>query len=173
MIKITILKRNINNKNYIPCVIYNKNFNFLGKINFLDIKKIIKKKEYLIKIKIEKKKILCLIKDIQYNIFKTKILHLDFYKIEKKTPFLYNVNVKIKGKSKLSKGVLCNVPLKKIKVKSLIDNFIKEFKINVENLTIGKKIYIKDLKKNNIKILHPDNMVVVSIKMNKVNKEVT
>ncbi|WGH25355.1 MAG: 50S ribosomal protein L25 [Candidatus Shikimatogenerans bostrichidophilus] len=163
----------INKKENIPCIIYNKKFNLPCYIPLVEVKKIIKKKKYIINVSINtKKKIVCLVKDIQYNILKNKILHIDFYKIEKKKPFKCYVNVKIKGNSiGISKGAICNIPLKKIKIETTLDNYIKEFYIDITNLDIGDKIYIKDIKINNVKILHPYNQIVVSIKIKKVNKE--
>ncbi|MDH3005041.1 MAG: 50S ribosomal protein L25, partial [Candidatus Shikimatogenerans sp. JK-2022] len=97
-----------NKKGYVPCIIYNKYLNLPCNISLLEINKIIKNKEYIVNVCIEnKKKIICLIKDIQYNIFKNKIIHIDFYKIENNIPFICYVNVKLIGYSiGVSKGAI-------------------------------------------------------------------
>lgn len=176
-LNIIVIKRKNKIKNnkvkFIPCIIYNKKLNLPCYISLLEVEKIIKFKEYIISILIEnKKKIICLIKDIQYNVFKNKILHIDFYKIDNKKEFTCYVNVKTIGNSiGVSKGAICNIPLNKIKIKTTLKNYFKEFNIDITNLDIGDKIYIKNIVKNNIKILHPNNQVVVSIKMKKINKD--
>ncbi|WOX79123.1 50S ribosomal protein L25 [Candidatus Shikimatogenerans bostrichidophilus] len=164
------------NNNYIPGVIYNKNLNFPFYISLSEINKLINKKKYIIYLTINnnKKKHICLIKDIQYNVFRNKILHIDLYKINVNKPFIAFINIKIIGNSiGVSKGGICNNPLKKIKIKTLLKYYPKYFKIDITNLDIGDKIYIKDILENNknIKFLHPINQIIVSIKMLKITKE--
>ncbi|WGH25719.1 MAG: 50S ribosomal protein L25 [Candidatus Shikimatogenerans bostrichidophilus] len=177
ILNIFVNKRHKNKKENTPCIIYNKNFNLPCNITLLEINKIIKNKEYIINLNIDKKKkIICLIKDIQYNVFRNKIIHIDFYKIDNKNiPFTSYVNVKLKGNSiGISKGAICNIPLKKIKIKTTLNYYPKTINIDISNLDIGDKIYIKDILhlQKNIKILHPYNQIVVSIKMNKINKNI-
>ncbi|MDH3004329.1 MAG: 50S ribosomal protein L25 [Candidatus Shikimatogenerans sp. JK-2022] len=171
--KVFIRNKKFNKKKYIPCIIYNKYLNIPCYINLLEVNKIIINKEYIIYLVIEnKKKVICLIKDIQYNIFKNKIFHIDFYKIKKNIPFISYVNVRTIGNSiGVLKGAICNIVLKKIKILTTLKNYIKEFIIDITNLDIGDKIYIKDIKKDNIKILHKLNKIVISIKIKKINKE--
>ncbi|WGH24986.1 MAG: 50S ribosomal protein L25 [Candidatus Shikimatogenerans bostrichidophilus] len=183
LIKIFIRKKkSINKKNgEIPCIIYNKKINISCYIPLLEAKKIIKNRNYIIKIKLinknnNNKEFYCLIKDIQYNIFKTKILHFDFYKIEKKIPFKFTANVKTIGNSiGISKGGICNIVIRKIKIFTTLNNYFKEFIIDITSLDIGNKIYIKDLLKDkpikNIKILHPLNSIVLTITVKKINKD--
>ncbi|WOX79388.1 50S ribosomal protein L25 [Candidatus Shikimatogenerans bostrichidophilus] len=170
-------KKKINkykNNKYIPGVIYNKNFNLQFYISLSEINKIINKKKYIIYLIINNNKHICLIKDIQYNVLRNKILHIDLYKININKPFISFINIKLIGKSiGVSKGAICNTPLKKIKIKTILKYYPKYFKINITNLDIGDKIYIKDLLENNkhIKFLHPNNQIIVSIKMLKITKE--
>ncbi|WGH27110.1 MAG: 50S ribosomal protein L25 [Candidatus Shikimatogenerans bostrichidophilus] len=178
ILNIFVKKRNKKKNNkYIPCIIYNKNYNLQCNISLLEINKILKNKEYIIYLNIKnyKNKFYVLIKDIQYNILRNKIIHIDFYKIDNiNLPFISYVNVKIKGNSiGVLKGAICNIPLKKIKIKTTLKNYPKNFKIDISNLDIGDKIYIKDIyKKNkNIKFLHSCNKIILSIKKNKINKE--
>ncbi|WOX79254.1 50S ribosomal protein L25 [Candidatus Shikimatogenerans bostrichidophilus] len=163
------------NNNYIPGVIYNKYLNFQFYISLSEIYKIINKKKYIINLIInENKKHICLIKDLQYNVFRNKILHIDLYKINLNKPFLSYINIKIIGNSiGVSKGGICNTPLKKIKIKTIFKYYPKYFKINITNLDIGDKIYIKDLfeKNKNIIFFHPNNQIIVSIKRLKITKE--
>lgn len=176
MLKIIVKKRN-KKKEYIPCIIYNKNINFLCSINILEVKKIIKKKAYIVKIKIKNKNtIICLIKDIQYNILRNKILHIDFYKIEKNIFFKTYINIKVKGISiGVAKGAICYIVLKKILIKTKLKNYINKLNINITKLDIGDKIFIKDLIKvhKQIIFLHNPNKIVISIKIKKINKEET
>lgn len=162
-------------KNYIPCIIYNKNYNSKCYINLSEINKIIKNKKYIIFLKKKKNKKLVLIKDIQYNILRNKILHIDFFKINNNnTLFVTYVNIKIIGNSiNFFKGAICNIILKKIKIKTNIKNYPEYFIIDITKLNIGNKIFIKDLKKkyNNIKFLHSLNQIIISIKRKKIIKD--
>ncbi|MDH3004966.1 MAG: 50S ribosomal protein L25 [Candidatus Shikimatogenerans sp. JK-2022] len=176
MKKIKVLNRlEKKKKNFIPCVLYKKNLNLPCYINLLEVNKILRYKKYIIKIFLEKfQKYICLIKNIQFNILKNKVLHLDFLIINEKKPFIYYSNIKIKGNSiGISKGALCYIPLKKIKIRTKLKNFKKNFLIDITNLDIGDKIYVKDIKKKykNIEILHPDDLIIISIRINKKNKE--
>lgn len=174
MNNIKIINRNKkNNKNkYRPCIIYNKNINYPGSISVIDIKKIIKKKEHIVNLNINKKKSICLIKEIQYDVFKKEVYHIDFFKIDKKEPFICYINVNTIGNSiGVTKGGICHVVLKKIKVLTNIKNYLNEFLIDISKLDIGDKIYIKDIIKENIKILEPLDKIIITIKVNKLNEE--
>ncbi|WGH26082.1 MAG: 50S ribosomal protein L25 [Candidatus Shikimatogenerans bostrichidophilus] len=168
-------KKKIYKNKYIPSIIYNKNYNLPILISLKNVNKIFKKKDYIINIIYKKKIYIVLIKDIQFNILRNKIIHIDFYKIDNKnTEFITYVNVKTKGKSiGVLKGAICNIILKKIKIKTTLKNYHKIIYINISNLDIGDKIYIKDIlnKYKNIKFLHNYNQIIISLKINKINKD--
>ncbi|WGH24619.1 MAG: 50S ribosomal protein L25 [Candidatus Shikimatogenerans bostrichidophilus] len=160
------------NKNDIPCIIYNKYLNLPCSIELKYIKKIISKKKYIINLLYNNKVYLSLIKDIQYNIFRNKIYHIDFFKIESNKEFKCYVNVKTVGTPiGITNGGICYVVLKKIHILTNIENYIDEFLIDISKLDIGDKIYIKDILKDNIKILHDLDKIVVSLKIKKVINE--
>ncbi|MDH3004395.1 MAG: 50S ribosomal protein L25 [Candidatus Shikimatogenerans sp. JK-2022] len=173
-IHVFIRNKNYKNKNYIPCIIYNKNTNISCYISLYEVNKIINNKLYIIFLIINKKKrIISLIKDIQFDIFKKKVLHIDFYKIIKNYPFKSYINIKTIGNSiGVLKGAYCNIILKKIKILTILKYYLKEIIFNITKLDIGDKILIKDIKNKNIKILHKKNKIILIIKMKKINKEV-
>ncbi|WGH24804.1 MAG: 50S ribosomal protein L25 [Candidatus Shikimatogenerans bostrichidophilus] len=167
--KIIIKNRN---KHDIPCIIYNKYINIPCSIELKDVNNIIKKKIYIINLYLNKNKYLCLIKDIQYNIFKNKIYHIDFFKIEYNKKFKCYINVKTIGNPiGINNGGICYIVLKKIRILTTIENYFDEFIIDISKLDIGDKIYIKDILKKNIKILHELDKIVITMKTKKVISE--
>ncbi|BDT61530.1 MAG: hypothetical protein RDO_0580 [Flavobacteriales endosymbiont of Rhyzopertha dominica] len=160
------------NNNYIPCIIYNKYYNKKFYISLLEINKILKKKDYIIYIKNNNKKFISLIKDIQYNALRNKIIHIDFYKIIKNKSFKTFINIKTKENSiGVSKGGFCYIILNKLKIKTKLKYYNKYIYININNLDIGDKIFVKDIVNynKNIKILNNYNNVIITIKKYNIN----
>lgn len=78
------------------------------------------------------------------------------------------VPVKITGRSKgvVSGGVL-RQSFRKLKVKAIPANLPDEIVVDVTPLKIGNKLYVGSLKNDTYSFVHPDNAVVVAVKMSR------
>ena len=108
------------------------------------------------------------LQDIQFHPITDKILHADFYQLSEDKPVVIEVPVKITGRAKgvVSGGVLRQT-FRKLKVKALPANLPDEIVVDVTPLKIGNKLYVGALKNELYSFVHPDNAVVVAVKMSR------
>ncbi len=108
------------------------------------------------------------LQDIQFHPITDKILHVDFYQLADDKPVIMEVPVRITGRSKgvVAGGVL-RQSFRKLKLKALPANLPDEIVVDVTPLKIGNKLYVGDIKTNNFTFMHPDNAVVVAVKMSR------
>ena len=108
------------------------------------------------------------LQDIQFHPITDKILHVDFYQLSDDKPVVMEVPVKITGRSKgvVAGGVL-RQSFRKLKVKAIPANLPDEIVVDVTPLRIGNKLYVGALKTEGYSFVHPDNAVVVAVKMSR------
>ncbi|MGX7589125.1 hypothetical protein ACT2CC_00150 [Candidatus Vidania fulgoroideorum] len=152
------IHRNLKNKikNKIPAVIYGNNINNINiYIDKIDIKYI----KY--KIYYRDKTYKSVLKDIHFNPTNNRIIHVDFYNINKKINTV-KIPVKVINKNKY------NYILYLYKIKLVCNNKIpKEIKIDLSKYKKQKKIKAKQIKipKNTklIKQMIEENPIIISI----------
>jgi large subunit ribosomal protein L25 len=103
--------------------------------------------------------------DLQWHPVKELLLHADFYQIFDDKPVTMEVPVRTTGTSRgvLNGGVLRRNN-RKLRVKSLPDNLPDYITIDISDMKIGHKKYVRDLRVDEYDIMHTDNIVVVMIK---------
>lgn len=153
----------------VPCVVYGD----MEPLNFSATEKSFKGLVYTpeahtVALEVDGKSIAAVLQDIQFHPITDKILHADFYRLDDKKPVIMEVPVKITGRAKgvVAGGVL-RQSFRKLKVKALPGNLPDEIVVDVTPLKIGNKLYVGDIKSNNFSFMHPDNAVVVAVKMSR------
>ncbi len=103
--------------------------------------------------------------DMQWHPVKEQLLHADFYQIFDDKPVTMEIPVITEGTSRgvLNGGVLRRNN-RKLRVKAVPGNLPDFIKIDISNMKIGHKKYVKDLRVEEYEIMHPDTVVVVMIK---------
>ncbi|XBT18766.1 MAG: 50S ribosomal protein L25 [Candidatus Shikimatogenerans sp. Tcar] len=160
-------------KKNILCVLYNKNIK--NNIYFYIKDKL--KHYYYHKYKFynifyKKNIYLSLIKEIQYHPVNDKIIHIDFLKINTNEIITTYINIKFIGKSiGIIKGGILEIIINKIKIKSYYKYIPNYIKIDISNLNINDKIFIKDILNKKYNILNNRNNIICFIKFKKNIKE--
>ncbi|MBS1548476.1 MAG: 50S ribosomal protein L25/general stress protein Ctc [Bacteroidetes bacterium] len=153
----------------VPCVVYG------GKepLNFSTEEKSFKNLVYTpdahtATLVIDGETIEAVLQDIQFHPITDKILHVDFYQLSADKPVIMEVPVRITGRSKgvVAGGVL-RQSFRKLKVKAIPANLPDEIVVDVTPLRIGNKLYVEKLKNKLYSFMHPDNAVVVAVKMSR------
>ena len=151
----------------IPCVLYGgkENVNFTVKAG--DVRKLIYTPTiYQVKLTIDGKEYLAVLKDIQYHPVSDKILHIDFLEVDAKKPIVFAVPIKTEG---LAAGVRAGgklvLEVRKLKVKALCKDIPECLVVNVENLELGKTIKAGELSFPNLQIVNNKETLVVGVKM--------
>lgn len=153
----------------VPCVVYGGG----EPLNFSAEERAFKGLVYTpeahtVSIKVDGQTIPAVLQDIQFHPITDKILHADFYQLSDDKPVVMEVPVRITGRSKgvVAGGVL-RQSFRKLKVKAIPANLPDEIVVDITSLKIGNKLYIGGIKAEGYSFMHPDNAVVVAVKMSR------
>ncbi len=153
----------------VPCVVYGGE----APLNFSAEEKAFKGLVYTpeahtVSIEVDGKTIPAVLQDIQFHPITDKIIHADFYQLSADKPVIMEVPVRITGRSKgvVAGGVLRQT-YRKLKVKAIPANLPDEIVVDITALKIGNKFYVESLKNDKYSFMHPDNAVVVAVKMSR------
>jgi len=153
----------------VPCVVYGGS----EPMNFSTEEKSFKSLVYTpeahtVSIEVDGQTIAAVLQDIQFHPLTDRILHADFYRLSDDKPVIMEVPVKITGRARgvVAGGVL-RQSYRKLKVKAIPANLPDEIVVDVTPLKIGNKLYVEVLKNDKYTFMHPDNAVVVAVKMSR------
>ena len=153
----------------VPCVVYGGE----ETLNFSATEKSFKGLVYTpeahtVSIEVDGKTIPAVLQDIQFHPLTDKILHADFYQLSDDKPVVMEVPVRLTGRSKgVVAGGSMRQSFRKLKVKAIPANLPDEIVVDVTPLKIGSKLYVGDIKASGFTFMHPDNAVVVAVKMSR------
>ncbi|MBO4371275.1 MAG: 50S ribosomal protein L25/general stress protein Ctc [Paludibacteraceae bacterium] len=159
--------KNIRIEENIPCVLYGGKENINFTVKAADVRKLIYTPTiYEVKLTIDGKEHMAVLKDIQYHPVSDNILHIDFLEVDAKKPIVFSVPIKTEG---LAAGVRAGgklvLEVRKLKVKALCKDIPECLVVNVENLELGKTIKAGELSFPNLQIVNNKETLVVGVKM--------
>lgn len=160
--------RSIRLSGKIPCILYGKNINIPFSTSLESLRKIVYATEacgVILQIEGEDQSIHAIRKEIQFDPVNDKILHVDFYKIDKFKPIVLEIPIKSFGRSiGVAKGGEYYSPIRKLKVKANTENMPEYIKLNINSLDIGDRITVENLYNDQYTILHPNHTLIASVK---------
>lgn len=123
---------------------------------------------HTVSIEVDGQTIPAVLQDIQFHPITDKILHADFYQLADDKPVVMEVPVRLTGRAKgVASGGALRQSFRKLKLKALPANLPDEIVVDVTPLKIGNKLYVGDIKTDGFTFMHPDNAVVVAVKMSR------
>ncbi len=106
------------------------------------------------------------LQDIQFHTVTDKILHVDFYQLLDDKEITMEIPVRIVGTSPgVLNGGSLRFNLRKLSLRALPKNLPDFINADISNLKIGGKLYVTQLANKNYTLLHPDNTVVVQVRI--------
>ena len=150
----------------VPCVIYGgkTNQHFTVKENALN-NLVYTPNVYSVAIDIEGTIINALIKDVQFHPVTDRILHVDFIElvpgqeVNTQIPVVFNGNaIGVMNGGKLRKT------LRKLSVRATPENLPDNVTLEISEMKIGEKVYVRDVEAKNFDILTAATAVIVSVK---------
>ncbi len=122
---------------------------------------------YTAKIELENGEIFdAVVQDIQFHPITDRIIHMDFYQLFEEKPITMQIPVKLIGSSPgVINGGSLGFILRKLNVRALPKDLPDFIEADISKLKIGDKIYVTQLENDKFNILHPDNSVVVQVRM--------
>lgn len=150
----------------IPCVIYGgkTNQHFTVKENALN-NLVYTPNVYSVAIDIEGTSINALIKDIQFHPVTDRILHIDFIELVPGQHVNTLIPIVFEGSSiGVRNGGKLRKTLRKLSIRSTPENLPDNITIDITPMTIGEKVYVKDLEAVKFDILTAGSSVIVAVK---------
>ena len=109
-----------------------------------------------------------IMQELQFHPVTDKILHVDFYRLFPDKEVTVTVPVKTTGVAPgIIKGGALSMTMKKLKIKAIPANLPDAVVVDISKLDIGDKVYVSELRNDQYKLMHPDNVVVVQVKMSR------
>ena len=150
----------------IPCVIYGgkTNQHFTVKENALN-NLVYTPNVYSVAIDIEGTSINALIKGIQFHPVTDRILHIDFIELVPGQHVNTLIPIVFEGSSiGVRNGGKLRNTLRKLSIRSTPENLPDNVTIDITPMTIGEKVYVKDLEAASFDILTAGSSVIVAVK---------
>ena len=110
-----------------------------------------------------------ILKDIQFHPVSDKILHVDFFQLAADKEVTMDIPIRLVGNSPgvMVGGNLRN-PFRTLKVRAIPANFPDFINADISKLNIGDKTMVSDLATGDYTILHPENTVVVQVRVSRL-----
>lgn len=138
-------------KGFVPCNLYGgkDNINFYAPYNAF-LKLVYNPDFFKVSVTVDGVTRETLIKEIQFNAVNDRVQHIDFLELVPGKKVNAEVPLKLVGKSEgVKAGGKMVQKMRKLKVKATPENLVELIEVNVENLLVGKSIYVRDIQKEN------------------------
>lgn len=163
----------LRNAGQVPCVIYggDKPVHFSAEeLAFRNL--VYTPNVYTAVIELDGQKFAAILQDIQFHPVTDKILHVDFYQLFDDKEVTMNIPVRLIGSAPgVLNGGSLRFPKRKLRVKALPGDLPDFFEANISKLKIGSKLFVTELGAKGCTFLHPDNTVVVQVRMSRNAEE--
>ena len=150
----------------VPCVVYGgeNNLHFAAtEVAFNNL--VYTPNVYTVAIDIEGSTVNALIKDIQFHPVTDRIIHVDFIELTPGKEVNTEIPVVITGNAiGVRNGGKLRKTLRKLSIRSTPENLPDAITLDITNMKIGDKIYVRDIDADKFDILTSGNAVVVAVK---------
>jgi len=161
-----IANRALRNQGKVPCVLYGgeKQVYFSALEN--DLNKLVNTPDvYLLNINIDGETYQAIVQDIQFHPLTDRIIHVDFLQVFDDKEVTVNIPVNFIGiPIGVRNGGNLLVRKRAIKTRAIPANLPDAIDINIEELKIGKFLYIGDIRDEKYTFLAGDKSVIVGVK---------
>jgi large subunit ribosomal protein L25 len=162
--------RELRKANYVPCVIYGgkENIHFFTHENNFN-KLVYTPDAHIVKLDIEGKSHLMVLKEIQFHPVSDKVIHVDFTEVSENKPISINIPVKLTGDSAgVKAGGKLRLKMRNLLVKGFANDIPEFLSIDVTDLKIHQSIKVGDLSFDKIDLLDSKKLMVVSVATSRV-----
>lgn len=154
-------------KGHVPCVIYGGGEQIHFSADTRHFKNIIFTPDTnLVEVDVDGKKYKTILQEAQYHKINDKLIHADFLLVTEDKPVSVFLPVKAIGQAQgVKDGGKMTIKLRKVRVRGLISKLPESIDLNVEKLTLGKNIAAGDIHIDGITLLHPKNISIISVQV--------
>ncbi len=158
----------------IPAIMYgHKQENMMFLLNEKEFSAALNAEVKMVNLKWDSSEETALIKDVQFDTFGKKILHVDFVRTALTEKVTTHVHVVLYGIPQgVKEGGILDHALKEVEIECLPTEIPKNIRINISELAIGDTIHISDIELPvNTKVIGNPDAVVVSVHLATEEKE--
>lgn len=150
----------------VPAVVYGKGYETTSiSVDDKELSRILKSRgeSSLINLELNGEAFPVLIKEVQRNVLKNSMEHVDFFKVSMDEEVEYNLPIVLKGDAKgVKEGGVLQHQKREVTVKSLPNDMLDNIEIDISDMDIGDTLTVADLKiadKNTV-LDDPDEVIV-------------
>jgi large subunit ribosomal protein L25 len=161
-------------KGFVPCNLYGgkENVNFYAPYNSF-LKLIYNPDFFKVEVTVGGKQYSALIKEVQLNPVTDRINHIDFLELVSGKKVNAEIPLKFVGQSQgVKDGGKFVQKMRKLKVKATPENLTEVIEVNIDHLELGKSVYVRDIKTNNIEIVNSPEIPVATVDVPRAAKAV-
>lgn len=151
----------------IPGVFYSKGIDPLTiAVDEVSLKSLVFTSEtHMIHLKVDDNEpVRCILKDVQFDPVSDRIIHFDLYGVTAGQQLQLQVPLQIVGSAiGVKEGGQLQVQLHKLDIECLPKNIPDHIQIDVTNLNIGDSVHAGDISMENIKVLNPEGVLIVTV----------
>ena len=161
-----IANRALRNQGKVPCVLYGGEKQVYFSATENDLNKLVNTPDvYLLNIDIEGESFQAILQDIQFHPLTDRIIHIDFLQVFDNKEVTVNIPVNFIGiPIGVRNGGNLLVRKRAIRTRAIPANLPDAIDINIEELKIGKFLYIGDIRDERYTFLAGDKSVIVGVK---------
>lgn len=161
-----IANKALRNQGKVPCVLYGGEKQVYFSATENDLNKLVNTPDvFLVKFEVEGEAFQAVIQDLQFHPVTDRILHIDFLQVFEDKEVTINIPVNFIGTPiGVRNGGSLVVRRRSIKTRAIPANLPDAIELNIEDIRIGKFVYIGDIRNEKYTFLASDNSVVVGVK---------
>ena len=161
-----IANRALRNQGKVPCVLYGGEKQVYFSATENDLNKLVNTPDvYLLNIDIDGESYQAILQDIQFHPLTDRIVHIDFLQVFDDKEVTVSIPVNFIGTPiGVRNGGNLLVRRRAIKTRAIPANLPDAIEINIEDLKIGKFLYIGDVRDEKYTFLAEDKSVIVGVK---------
>jgi large subunit ribosomal protein L25 len=161
-----IANRALRNQGKVPCVLYGGEKQVYFSATENDLNKLVNTPDvYLLNIDIDGESFQAILQDIQFHPLTDRIIHIDFLQVFDDKEVTVNISVNFIGTPiGVRNGGNLLVRKRAIRTRAIPANLPDAIDINIEELKIGKFLYIGDIRDERYTFLAGDKSVIVGVK---------
>ena len=161
-----IANRALRNQGKVPCVLYGGEKQVYFSATENDLNKLVNTPDvYLLNIDIDGESFKAILQDIQFHPLTDRIIHIDFLQVFDDKEVTVNIPINFIGTPiGVRNGGNLLVRKRAIRTRAIPANLPDAIDINIEELKIGKFLYIGDIRDEEYTFLAGDKSVIVGVK---------
>lgn len=161
-----IANRALRNQGKVPCVLYGGEKQVYFSATENDLNKLVNTPDvYLLNIDIDGESFQAILQDIQFHPLTDRIIHIDFLQVFDDKEVTVNIPINFIGTPiGVRNGGNLLVRKRAIRTRAIPANLPDAIDINIEELKIGKFLYIGDIRDERYTFLAGDKSVIVGVK---------